>query len=168
MQRLWAPWRMTYINDIDSEKKEGCFFCNAWAEAGRERENLVVGRGQGAFIMLNRFPYSNAHLLIAPQRHIGYMEEATEEEGAELWRLTALAKRALSNAFSPHGFNVGINQGRVAGAGVLDHLHVHIVPRWDGDVNFMPVFADVRVIPQALEETRDKLAPYVAELLGNP
>ena len=165
MQRLWAPWRMTYINDINCEKKSGCFFCDAWAEVGRERENLLVGRGRSAFIMMNRFPYSNAHLLIAPTRHIGVMEETDDEEGAELWRLTTLAKRALTNAFAPNGFNIGINQGRVAGAGVLDHLHVHIVPRWDGDVNFMPVFADVRVIPQALEETRDKLAPFVEELL---
>ncbi|MCC8165641.1 MAG: HIT domain-containing protein [Planctomycetes bacterium] len=166
MERLWAPWRMTYINNIEEEKKEGCFFCNAFAETGREVENLVVGRGRDAFIMLNRFPYSNAHLLIAPARHFGTMEEATDAEGAELWRLTTLAKKALSNAFSPHGFNVGINQGRVAGAGVLDHLHLHIVPRWDGDINFMPVFADVKIIPQALEETRNKLAPYVEELLA--
>ncbi len=97
---------MTYINGIDNEKKDGCFFCDAWAETGRERENLVLGRGRGAFIMMNRFPYSNAHLLIAPTRHIGVMEEASDEEGAELWRLTTLAKRALSNAFSPSGFNV--------------------------------------------------------------
>lgn len=165
MKQLWAPWRMSYINEIDTVKEEGCFFCNAWSREGEERETLLVGRGKGAFIMLNRFPYSNAHLLIAPARHAGSMEEVTYEEGAEIWRLTTLAKQALTNAFSPHGFNVGINQGRVAGAGVLDHLHVHIVPRWEGDVNYMPVFADIRVIPQALEETRDKLEPFVRELL---
>lgn len=165
MQRLWAPWRMTYISDIDAEKKEGCFFCNAWKELGRERENLVLGRGAGVFVMMNRFPYVNGHLLIAPARHIGDMEEATAEEGAELWRLAVLAKKALGKVLAPQGFNVGINQGRVAGAGVADHLHLHIVPRWSGDVNFMPVFADVRVIPQALEETRDRLAPAVEELL---
>lgn len=165
MQRLWAPWRMTYINEIDAKKEEGCFFCNAWEHVGRERETLLVARGNDAFIMLNRFPYSNAHLLIAPARHVGSMEEVTFEEGGELWRLTTIAKRALANAFFPQGFNIGINQGRVGGAGVLDHLHVHIVPRWEGDVNFMPVFADVRIIPQALEETRDRLAPYVEELL---
>lgn len=165
MKQLWAPWRMSYINDIHTEKEEGCFFCNAWSQQGRERENLVVGRGEGAFIMLNRFPYSNAHLLIAPARHAGSMEDVSNDEGAELWRLTTLAKQALTNAFSPQGFNVGINQGRVAGAGVLDHLHVHIVPRWEGDVNYMPVFADIRVIPQALEQTRDILEPFVQELL---
>ncbi len=166
MQRLWAPWRMTYINEIDNKKEAGCFFCNAWNRLGEERETLLVGRGRNAFIMLNRFPYANAHLLIAPARHIGSMEEATPEEGAELWRLTTLAKKALANAFSPHGFNVGINQGRVGGAGVLDHLHLHIVPRWEGDINFMPVFADVRIIPQALQETREKLEPFVEELLA--
>lgn len=166
MKQLWAPWRMTYINEIDVVKEEGCFFCNAWRDHGRERETLLVGRGKDAFIMLNRFPYSNAHLLIAPARHVGTVDEVDLDEGAEMWRLIAIAKKALANAFSPHGFNIGINQGRVAGAGVVDHLHAHIVPRWDGDVNFMPVFADVRVIPQALEETRDRLAPFVEELLN--
>ncbi len=165
MQQLWAPWRMSYILANDGEKKDGCFFCNGWKETGSERENLVVGRGSNALIMLNRFPYSNAHLMIAPARHAGNMEDMTPEEGAELWRLTVIAKQALANAFRPDGFNIGINQGRVAGAGVVDHLHIHIVPRWNGDVNFMPVFADIRVIPQALEETRDRLEPHVKELL---
>lgn len=165
MERLWAPWRMTYIDDLGGEKREGCFFCNAWNEEGRELENLLLARGGAAFIMFNRFPYSNGHLMIAPARHIGYMEEATDAEGAELWRLTTIAKRALSNAFGPQGFNIGINQGRVAGAGIVDHLHIHIVPRWSGDVNFMPVFADIRIIPQALEETWGKLRPYVQELM---
>ena len=165
MQQLWAPWRMTYIGEVDKEKAEGCFFCNAWRAVGAEREHLVVARGEACLIMLNRYPYTNAHLMVAPVRHVGTMEEVTDEEGAELWRLATLSKRALSNAFSPQGFNIGINQGRVAGAGILDHLHVHIVPRWNGDVNFMPVFADIRVIPQALEETRDKLQPFFDELL---
>ncbi len=167
MQRLWAPWRMTYIGEVDAEKKEGCFFCNAWSDVGNEVEHLVLGRGDNCFIMMNRYPYSNAHLMIAPARHIGVMEETTREEGSELWRLTTIAKKALAAAINPDGFNIGINQGRVAGAGVVDHLHVHIVPRWSGDVNFMPVFADVRVIPQALEETADVLRPHVAKLLAS-
>ena len=164
MEQLWAPWRMTYIGDVDGKKEEGCFFCNAWNQRGREEENLLLARGEQCFIMMNRYPYTNAHLMIAPARHAGSMEDVTTEEGCELWRLTTLAKMALTNAFAPHGFNIGINQGRVAGAGVVDHLHVHIVPRWSGDVNFMPVFADVRVIPQALEETWEKLRPFVTEL----
>lgn len=166
MQQLWAPWRMSYINELDTEKKDGCFFCNAWSERGREAEHLVLGRGANAFIMLNRFPYSNGHLMVVPARHAGSMEDVDDATGAELWRLATIAKKALTNAFSPQGFNIGINQGRVAGAGVVDHLHVHVVPRWDGDVNFMPVLADIRVIPQALQETRNRLEPYVGELLG--
>lgn len=165
MKQLWAPWRMTYIGNVDKEKKEGCFFCNAWAERGAEREHLVVGRGGGAFVMLNRFPYSSGHLMVAPAAHAGRMEDVPPEIGAEIWRLAVIAKKALARAMQPHGFNVGVNQGRVAGAGVVDHLHMHIVPRWDGDNNFMPVFADVHVIPQALEETWALLSPLMAELL---
>lgn len=167
MQRLWAPWRMTYIDEIDKEKEEGCFFCNAWKNHGEEKQRLVLGRGKSAFIMMNRFPYSNGHILIAPARHVGVMEDVTDDEGAEIWRLTTLAKKALTQTMHPHGFNVGINQGRVAGAGVVDHIHIHIVPRWDGDINFMPVFADVRIIPQALEETHTLLTPAVQALLGS-
>lgn len=165
MQRLWAPWRMTYIGDIDKEKEQGCFFCNAWQDVGNEKKHLLLGRGQNAFIMMNRYPYSNGHLLIAPVRHAGLMEDVTAEEGAELWRLTTIAKKALSEVMSPHGFNVGINQGRVAGAGVVDHLHLHIVPRWDGDINFMPVFGDVKIIPQALEETWELITPVLNKYL---
>lgn len=159
MRQLWAPWRMTYINAPD-EPKGGCFFCDAWKSVGKEAEHLLLARYDGVFVMLNRYPYTNAHLLVAPARHIGVMDEADDAEGAELWRAATLAKKALAEALSPDGFNIGINQGKVAGAGILDHLHVHIVPRWNGDVNFMPVLADVRVIPQALEETRDRLLPF--------
>jgi ATP adenylyltransferase len=164
MERLWAPWRMTYIGKEDKGGDCGCFFCRAYGEEGRERENLLLARGPKSLVMLNRYPYSNAHLMIAPARHVGVMEEATEGEGAELWRMATRSKLALSEALAPEGFNVGINQGRVAGAGVLDHLHIHVVPRWNGDVNFMPVFADVRVIPQALEETWEKLRPFFKSL----
>ncbi len=165
MKQLWAPWRMTYIGGMDEKKREGCFFCNAWSGLGAEKEHLVLGRGEAAFVMLNRYPYTNGHLMIAPAAHTGEMEGVPDETGAEIWRLATLAKRALSEAMRPHGFNVGINQGRVAGAGVVDHLHVHIVPRWDGDNNFMPVFGDVRVIPQALEETWALLSPIMTGLL---
>ncbi|MDR2390834.1 MAG: HIT domain-containing protein, partial [Planctomycetota bacterium] len=150
--RLWAPWRMSYVGQ-GGKSDGGCFFCAAWREEGREREHLLLARSAGCLVMLNRYPYASAHLMVAPSRHFGNMEEATPEEGRELWRLAVHAKTALSRTFAPQGFNIGVNQGRAAGAGVLDHLHIHIVPRWDGDTNFMPVFADVRVIPQALEET---------------
>ncbi len=165
MKQLWAPWRMTYIGGIDDAKKDGCFFCDAWNSVGAEKEHLVLGRGRGAFVMLNRYPYANGHLMIAPAAHTGQMEDVPPEVGAEIWRLAVLAKQALAEAMRPQGFNVGVNQGRVAGAGVVDHLHMHIVPRWEGDNNFMPVFADVRVIPQALEETWTLLSPIMTELL---
>lgn len=154
---------MTYIDDTAEKKDEGCFFCRAWQEKGAERSTLLLTRSDNCLVMLNRYPYTSAHIMIAPARHIGVVEETTADEGGAIWSLVARSKQALSKALSPDGFNIGINQGKVAGAGVLDHLHVHIVPRWNGDVNFMPVFADVRVIPQALEETWEKLRPYFAE-----
>jgi ATP adenylyltransferase len=150
---------MEYIRGEDG-KQEGCFFCEAWESVGDEAGSLLLVRSERTLVMLNRHPYANAHLLVAPARHFGVMEEADDDEGAELWRTAVKAKKALSEALSPDGFNIGVNQGKVAGAGVLDHLHIHVVPRWNGDVNFMPVFADVRVIPQALEETRDRLLPF--------
>ncbi|MDR1520835.1 MAG: HIT domain-containing protein [Planctomycetota bacterium] len=160
MERLWAPWRMAYIAR-DGKKDEGeCFFCRAWRETGQEKKHLLLARSGGGLVMLNRYPYTSAHLLIAPASHLGAFEDIGPEEGGRLWSLTAFAKKALSRALAPHGFNIGINQGRPAGAGVLDHLHIHLVPRWEGDVNFMPVLADARVISQALEETWEKLAPH--------
>lgn len=165
MKQLWAPWRMTYVG-ADHGEKSGCFFCDAWNGVGEEKKHLVLARGENCFVMMNRYPYSNAHLMIVPVRHIGVMEEADDAEGLELWQAAVKSKKALSEAFNPDGFNVGINQGKVAGAGVLDHLHLHLVPRWNGDVNFMPVFADVRVIPQALEETHEKLLPFFRKAFG--
>lgn len=152
MERLWAPWRLQYVTAA-TPQKPGCFFCNAWLEEGQEAENLLLYRGKLALIMLNRFPYSCGHLMTAPVRHFGDFAEATEEEAAELWALTALCKKTLQRAMRPEGFNIGVNQGKCAGTGVLDHLHLHIVPRWNGDTNFMPVMSDVRVMPQALEES---------------
>lgn len=163
MKQLWAPWRMAYVGSCE-DKKPGCFFCDAWREQSEERKHLLLARRKKCFVMLNRFPYSNGHLMIAPVRHVGAMDETDADEGLELWETTILAKTALSRAFSPDGFNIGVNQGKVAGAGVLDHLHIHLVPRWNGDVNFMPVLADIRVVPQALEETWEKLKPFFEEL----
>lgn len=164
MKLLWAPWRMTYIGGGDA--RDGCFFCNALEGKGKEKEHLLLARSDKCFVMLNRYPYSNGHLMVAPNRHIGVMDSADDDEGLDLWKTAVLAKKALAKAFNPEGFNVGVNQGKVAGAGVLDHLHIHIVPRWNGDVNFMPVFADVRVVPQALEETHEKLLPFFEEAFG--
>ena len=155
MERLWAPWRLEYIT---AEKVEGCIFC-VFPGEGNDRENRILHRGKRAFVIMNAFPYSNGHLLIAPYRHIADLAELTDEESLEIMQLTQMSIRALAEALGPDGTNIGINQGTAAGAGIADHIHVHVVPRWNGDTNFMPVFADVKVIPEALEATYDKLKP---------
>ena len=150
MEQLWAPWRMTYIRG--EEKKEGCVFClHDLPEEDESR--LVLWRAEHSFIIMNRYPYNNAHLMVAPFRHTADPGELSEQEALEMHKLMILARRVLSETVAPHGFNIGMNLGQVAGAGIADHLHLHIVPRWSGDTNFMPVFADVRVVPQHLEET---------------
>jgi ATP adenylyltransferase len=151
---LWAPWRLEYVQSADDEP--GCVFCTALE--GDDEERLVVHRGAGAFVLLNKFPYASGHLMVAPTRHVGEFGSLDNEETLELHRLAADGMRALSDVYSPDGFNVGWNLGRVAGAGVVDHVHVHVVPRWSGDTNFMPVLADVKVLPEHLLETRRKLA----------
>jgi len=158
MERLWAPWRMEFIN---GEKPDGCFLCEA-AAAGpdADRELLVLERGEHAFVMMNRYPYNNGHLLVAPKRHGGEFCEMTVEESAEVMALSQKWQRIISKVMDAEGFNLGMNLGRCAGAGVADHLHLHIVPRWSGDTNFMPVVADVHVVPQALLELHDKLRAH--------
>ena len=145
---LWAPWRLEYIAKADEEGE--CIFC-------APDERLLVHRGERALVLLNKFPYSSGHLLAAPFRHVGGYEELTDDEALELHRLAAAGMAALTRISSPHGFNLGWNLGRVAGAGILDHVHQHVVPRWAGDTNFMPVLADVRVIPEALVESARRL-----------
>jgi len=149
MERLWAPWRMQYIT---GQPENGCVFCVKPRE-DNDAENLILLRGKCAFIILNAFPYNNGHLLIAPYRHVADLSALTEEEQLEILKLTTLGCELLKATVSPHGFNVGINLGQTAGAGIADHLHVHIVPRWNGDTNFMPVLADVKVLPEALAST---------------
>ncbi len=163
MQRLWAPWRLQYVTDQEP-RQEGCFFCNAFNEVGNEEENLLLYRGEKAFVMLNRFPYNGGHLMIAPAKHYGDFEGAVEDEILEIWKLVALSKAVIRKVMKAEGVNIGVNQGKCAGAGVLDHLHVHVVPRWEGDVNFMPVFADIKVMPQALIECHRKLYPAFQEM----
>ena len=152
-ERLWAPWRLEYIEH--AHEQDGCVFCYALAAGD---EGLVVHRGRLAFVLLNRFPYTSGHLMVAPVRHVGEYGELEDDEALELHALTRSALGALAQAYAPQGYNVGWNLGRVAGAGVLDHIHLHVVPRWAGDTNFMPVLADVRVIPEALADTRRRLA----------
>ena len=153
MEQIWAPWRLQYIQQADAQ--EGCVFCNALA-AGDE-ESLVIRRGERAFVLLNRFPYTAGHLMVAPVRHVGEFGELDGDEALEVHRFAAVAIGALAAVMAPHGYNLGWNLGRVAGAGVTDHVHQHVVPRWNGDTNFMPVLADVKVIPEFLADTRRKL-----------
>ena len=155
MKRLWAPWRLEYIQSTDEQ--DGCVFCRA-AEAGEDESALVVHRAEHAFVLLNKYPYASGHLMIAPYRHEGEFGELSTEEIVDVHRLASAGLGALAKSARPQGFNLGWNLGRIAGAGVVDHVHLHVVPRWAGDTNFMPVLADVRVMPEALEDTRRKLA----------
>lgn len=159
MDQIWAPWRMEYIG---GERDNGCVFCEKAASA-EDEQNLVLLRGEKTFVIMNLYPYNNGHLLIIPKRHVGEMEELTEEEMMELFQMTRKMVRVL-RIFKPQGFNVGINIGMAAGAGIPGHFHIHIVPRWLGDTNFMPVFGDVRVISESLEGTYKKLKGALADL----
>jgi ATP adenylyltransferase len=153
-KQLWAPWRLEYIAQADEQ--DGCVFCDA--AAGDDEDRLVVHRGDRAFALLNKFPYSSGHLMVAPSRHVGDLTELEADEALEIHRLATQAVTALRQVYGPEGFNLGWNLGRIAGAGVVDHVHQHVVPRWAGDTNFMPVLADVKVLPEHLSETRRRLA----------
>jgi ATP adenylyltransferase len=153
LKRIWAPWRMKYIL---SDKTQGCAFCQA-LQAGDDKANYILYRGEKAFIILNTFPYTNGHVMVVPYAHIGDLVELDRETLLDMMLLTQKTLQAMRQAMGPHGFNVGLNLGEAAGAGIQDHVHIHIVPRWQNDTNFMPVLADVRVIPDSLEETYDKL-----------
>jgi ATP adenylyltransferase len=155
VKRLWAPWRLEYVQNAD--KQDGCVFCIAVASDDDEGQ-LVVHRGERAFVLLNKFPYSSGHLLIAPYRHGQNFGDLDDAEILEIHRLGAQGLEALAATYGPEGYNLGWNIGRIAGAGIPDHGHLHVVPRWGGDTNFMPVLADVKVIPEHLTATRARLA----------
>jgi ATP adenylyltransferase len=163
MDQIFAPWRVPYIKSV--ERPAGCFLCQ-YAEDPPEKdaENLVLYRGEHAFVLLNRFPYTGGHLMIALNRHNVDFADVTEEETTETMRLARHTVRVLRRVMHCHGVNVGWNLGRCAGAGVVDHLHLHTVPRWDGDTNFVPVLSDVRVIPEALESVFNELVPHYRDL----
>jgi ATP adenylyltransferase len=156
-QRIWAPWRLAYVKDASKDVEEGCIFCVKPA-AEDDRANLIVHRGEHCFVILNLFPYTNGHLMIAPYAHLPSLAEIPVETTAEMMALAQRAIGVLDDVYAPHGYNVGFNQGRVAGAGVEHHIHMHVVPRWGGDTNFMPVLADTRVMPQTLDQSYDALA----------
>lgn len=155
--RIWAPWRLEYVKDAGKDIEEECIFCAKPAEDD-DAANLIVHRGERCFVILNKFPYTNGHLMVAPFEHVGSLPAMDAETVAEMMGLAQRSMTGLERTYSPHGYNVGFNQGRVAGAGVEHHIHMHVVPRWGGDTNFMPVLADTRVMPQTLEQSYEALA----------
>jgi ATP adenylyltransferase len=159
---IWAPWRIEYI--LGPKEKGSCVFCVS-PDAPREElvSRYVVARTERALVMLNRYPFASGHLLVIPQTHAQHLEDLSPEEHTALFDLVRTSVICLKKALKCEGLNVGINLGATAGAGIAEHLHVHVVPRWSGDTNFMPVVADTRVVPQALEATRAHLEPYFAE-----
>jgi ATP adenylyltransferase len=158
---IWAPWRLAYIGDAGSQ--EACVFCAEAAE-GLGEESLLVARGEHAFVLLNKFPYSSGHLMVATLRHVGELGELSAAEAAEIHTLTTQSVEALRRVYRPDAFNVGWNLGQVAGGSISGHLHEHVVPRWAGDTNFMPVLADIKVVPEHLLETRRRLQAAWSEL----
>ncbi|MCU0577929.1 MAG: HIT domain-containing protein [Desulfobacterota bacterium] len=160
MKVLWAPWRMEYI--LNNDKEPGCIFCPPGKDNLKER--LILHWGASTLVLMNKYPYNNGHLLVAPVRHIPSLDTLSSREMANLLGMVRQAVAILKQVFNPEGFNVGLNLGRVAGAGIADHLHFHIVPRWNGDTNFMAVVGDLRVIPEHLDQTFERLSGYFQEV----
>lgn len=160
MRHLWAPWRLTYVT---GPKNAGCVFCEAPA-SGDDRAVHILHRAALGYLILNRYPYNSGHLMAVPHRHVARLDGLSPDEAEALMALAALAVRVLEQAMVPQGFNIGLNLGHAAGAGIDDHLHIHVVPRWVGDTNFMPVIGDVKVMPEQLDQTYDRLARVLAGL----
>jgi len=159
MEKLWAPWRFEYIRNPGT----GCFFCTGYRSKD-DREVLILERRDEAFTIMNRYPYNNGHLMISPVRHVGQIELLNDSEMLCINNLIARVIKALEHAMKPQGYNIGVNQGKVAGAGVVDHIHFHLVPRWQGDTNFMPVLSETKVVSEALLKTYDKIREGLARL----
>jgi ATP adenylyltransferase len=166
MEILFTPWRYFYLTSPKSDQPPACIFCVA-AASENTRETLTLYRSASAVVMLNRYPYTNGHLMVAPVAHEARLYESRDSSLRALIRLTAEAQRILSDVYRPDGFNVGMNFGQVAGAGIADHYHLHIVPRWNGDSNFMTVTAQTRLVPEDLDGTYDKLTPHFFALIGD-
>jgi len=164
MERLWSPWRLPYVTGTGSA--DGCIFCDATSPLlpHSSRDDLMLLRGRLCYVILNLYPYNNGHLMVVPNRHVGTLAAATADELTELMRFTRLAEMALSDAYQAQGINIGINLGRPAGAGIVDHLHIHLVPRWTGDTNFMSVVGHVRVLPEELGDSARRLRPIFERL----
>jgi len=157
MEQLWAPWRMGYI--LSDKKENGCVFCNAY-NSNDDEDKLVIYRDKYAFVIMNLYPYNTGHIMVVPNRHIDSPTVLKPEEELNIFNLVNKSIDVLKKAVAPEGFNVGMNLGRIAGAGIDDHIHIHIVPRWNGDTNFMPVVSDTKVISESISETYKKLKEY--------
>jgi ATP adenylyltransferase len=166
MNRLWSPWRSEFITSASGDSNESPFV-RAWREPQKDEENFVLLRGERAFIILNRYPYNAGHLLVVPVRECGDLLELSEEEYGEMTRLVRLGVRILREAMSPHAFNIGMNLGRTAGAAIDSHVHTHIVPRWNGDTNFMPVIGDTRVISEDMRQVYVKLRDAASRIAAD-
>ncbi len=162
MEHLWSPWRLAYVTGAaGSERTDGCIFCERDTP---KRTDLVLASGRLSYVILNLYPYNNGHLMVAPNRHVATLAASTEDERAELMRFTRHAEMALTEAYQPQGINVGMNLGRPAGAGIVDHLHIHLVPRWTGDTSFISVVGNTRVLPEELAQTAARLRPIFERL----
>lgn len=160
MQQLWAPWRLQYV--INTGEDEGCIFCTK-PKQDNDRDNLILYRSNHAFIIMNLYPYNNGHLMIVPYQHAQDLDGIADDVLTELITLTRKAQNIMKQVFAAQGFNIGINVGKAAGAGIDEHIHIHIVPRWTGDTNFMPVLGDIKVIPQHIWAAYDLLLPFFRE-----
>jgi ATP adenylyltransferase len=158
VERLWTPWRRAFVESA-GDRSDGCFLCQKAAELDDKR-NLILWRAKAVFVLLNVYPYNSGHLMVAPFLHTGDLATLDADIAAELMHVTQHSVDALQRAYGPDAFNTGMNLGRAAGAGLPDHLHIHVVPRWNGDTNFMPVTADTKALPESLDQTYDRLEPY--------
>ncbi len=163
MERIWSPWRHSYVTR--SEEPAGCVVC--MAKTIGDGRQLIVHEGQLAYVILNKFPYNAGHVMVVPQRHVAHLASLEDAELNEMAKLTQLSERVLTQAYAPQGINVGMNLGRPAGAGIVDHLHIHLVPRWNGDTNFMTVVGEVRVLPEELPRTAERLRPLFEALAAD-
>ncbi len=164
IEKLWAPWRMLYIEGIGGGKTEGCIFCEKPQENSDEK-NFIVRRGKTCYIIMNIFPYNNGHLMVAPYLHTAQFSDLDSQTRLEMFDLAGSAMEAIQNTMRPDGFNMGMNIGRTAGAGIADHLHLHLVPRWNGDTNFMPVIGCTKVISEALEDSYQKIRTAMRKII---
>lgn len=164
MERLWTPWRLSYVTEA-AMPSAGCIFCEALVPG--EHSALVVHTGVRAYVILNKYPYNNGHLMIVPKRHAARLSDLDADELLEIMTLAQAVERALTDVYRPHAFNMGINLGRPAGAGVADHLHLHVVPRWNGDTSFITVFDETRVLPEELPRTAARMREAIAKILGD-